>query len=220
MYRLMFWTDWGYVAKIERANMDGSDRVVIVNTSITWPNGITIDYERDLIYWVDAGNLSRAIEYCDFNGNNRTVLIKEMLLHPFGITLFENHIYWTDWDTDKVERADKLDGKNRIVVHGNLGKLMEVTVVHNDRPAGMLSNNAHHDDTCMISFLVTTNPCTRNNGGCSYMCLLKYSTNTLSKLEASCVCPTGVRLLSDKKTCASSELAEWSCDVTQWSCDM
>lgn len=143
--RLMFWTDWGSNAKIERANMDGSERVTLVNTSLTWPNGITIDYEMERIYWVDADNSTRAIEYCDFNGNGRTVLINQRLLHPFGITLFKDHIYWTDWETDKVERADKMTGDNRIVVHANLDKLMDITVVHNDRATGMFSINAHHN---------------------------------------------------------------------------
>ena len=43
--------------------MDGSDRKILVNSTkmreltkykIGWPNGITIDYETDTIYWVDA----------------------------------------------------------------------------------------------------------------------------------------------------------------------
>ena len=41
----MYWTDWGEVPKIERAGMDGSDRFVIINTEIYWPNGLTLDYE-------------------------------------------------------------------------------------------------------------------------------------------------------------------------------
>ena len=150
LYSLMFWTDWGYNAKIERANMDGTGRVVLVDSDLTWPNGITIDYDRQLIYWVDAGNFTRAIEYCDFDGNGRTVLITEMLIHPFGITLYKDHIYWTDWGTNKVERADKLTGDNRVVVHTNLDRLMDITVIHNDRPTGLFSINAHHNASNMF----------------------------------------------------------------------
>ena len=61
---LMFWTDWGKHPKIERASLDGSDKKVIVDENsfnknktdkmIGWPNGLTIDYETDIIYWVDA----------------------------------------------------------------------------------------------------------------------------------------------------------------------
>ena len=40
--------------------------------------------------------------------------------------------------------------------------------------------------------------CHNNNGGCSHLCLLKPG-------GYSCACPTGIRLLSDKKNCADSK---------------
>lgn len=43
--RYLFWTDWGHIAKIERANMDGSERKVLINTDLGWPNGLTLDYD-------------------------------------------------------------------------------------------------------------------------------------------------------------------------------
>lgn len=55
----MFWTDWVQrtsvsTSKIERANMDGSDREVWVSTEIQWPNGLSIDYSANRLYWCDA----------------------------------------------------------------------------------------------------------------------------------------------------------------------
>jgi len=38
----MYWSDWGDVAKIERAVLDGSDRQTVVTTGLQWPNGLTI----------------------------------------------------------------------------------------------------------------------------------------------------------------------------------
>jgi len=35
----MYWSDWGVNSKIEQANLDGSDRVVLVQKDIAWPNG-------------------------------------------------------------------------------------------------------------------------------------------------------------------------------------
>lgn len=52
--RYMYWTDWGEIPKIERAALDGSDRVVLVNTSLGWPNGLALDYAESKIYWGDA----------------------------------------------------------------------------------------------------------------------------------------------------------------------
>jgi Low-density lipoprotein receptor repeat class B len=41
--RWMFWSDWGSVPRIERAGMDGSHRAVILQKTLSWPNGLTID---------------------------------------------------------------------------------------------------------------------------------------------------------------------------------
>jgi low density lipoprotein receptor-related protein 5/6 len=54
---LMFWSDWGDVPKIETAYMDGSSRKDLIsnNTALVfWPNGLTLDYETDLLYWIDG----------------------------------------------------------------------------------------------------------------------------------------------------------------------
>ena len=36
----MYWSDWGFKSKIEQANLDGSDRVILVEDGIAWPNGM------------------------------------------------------------------------------------------------------------------------------------------------------------------------------------
>lgn len=50
----MYWTDWGEHAKLERAAMDGSDRVVLINNNLGWPNGLAIDKAGSLLLWADA----------------------------------------------------------------------------------------------------------------------------------------------------------------------
>lgn len=50
----MYWTDWGEHPKIERANLDGTDRVVLLNSSLGWPNGLALDYTAGKLYWGDA----------------------------------------------------------------------------------------------------------------------------------------------------------------------
>ncbi len=51
---LLFWSDWGKKAKIERSFLDGSNRIVLVNQDIYWPNGIALDLQQEKIYWSDA----------------------------------------------------------------------------------------------------------------------------------------------------------------------
>lgn len=86
----MYWSDWGSLAKIERANLDGSSRFVIVNVSLGWPNGLTIDFAEGRIYWGDA-KLDR-IESCNLDGSGRQVLVQNDLPHIFGLTLLGNQM--------------------------------------------------------------------------------------------------------------------------------
>lgn len=82
--RLLFWTDWGNRSKIERSYLDGSDRKVLLNEDVGWPNGLTIDYEMRRIFWNDARGDN--IGSSDLDGLNRVVLVQEVS-HPFGLTL-------------------------------------------------------------------------------------------------------------------------------------
>ena len=122
----MYWTDWGGVAKIERASMDGSDRRVLHSTGLIWPNGLTIDYPAQRIYWVDA-SLDR-IEYSNVDGSGRFILFSG-LDHPFAITLGGNLLFWTDWLNNAIHIAHKISG----ATGGNL------TLFDNfrDRPFGI-----------------------------------------------------------------------------------
>ena len=108
----MYWSDWGKDAKIERAGLDGSHRQTIVSYDIKWPNGLTLDLVRRRIYWVDAKlNL---ISSCNYDGTGRRAVLRsvEVLHHPFSISVFEDHVYWTDWDKEAIFRANKFNGSN------------------------------------------------------------------------------------------------------------
>ena len=52
--RYLYWVDWGLSAYIGRMGMDGSDETELHNDWIGWPNGLTIDYGSNVVYWVDA----------------------------------------------------------------------------------------------------------------------------------------------------------------------
>jgi len=71
----MYWTDWGSKPKIEMSSMDGSDRRVIVNNSLFWPNGLTIDYAASKIYWTDARY--HVIESSNLDGTMRRAVVSQ-----------------------------------------------------------------------------------------------------------------------------------------------
>ena len=96
----MYWSDWGTVARIERASMDGSNRQVIHNTSLIWPNALTIDYQSQSLYWPDA-KLDK-IERSGVDGRNRTLLTSTGISHPFGIAFHQNVLYISAWGGSTV----------------------------------------------------------------------------------------------------------------------
>ena len=55
--------------------MDGSMRRVIADRQLFWPNGLTIDYAADKIYWADAKH--HVIERADLDGSNRKTVINQ-----------------------------------------------------------------------------------------------------------------------------------------------
>lgn len=82
----MFWTDWGRNPRIERASMDGKLRTVIINAKLYWPNGLTIDYPNNMLYFADA--YLDFIDFCDYDGNNRKQVVASDL-----VSVRERHVF-------------------------------------------------------------------------------------------------------------------------------
>jgi len=92
--------------------MDGSNftRILMWTDDIAWPNALTVDYFADRLYFADA-HLDY-IASTDLEGKHRHVILSgEKVPHVFAITLFEDHIYWTDWNLKAISSANKFNGK-------------------------------------------------------------------------------------------------------------
>jgi hypothetical protein len=44
----MYWTDWGQIPKIEKANYDGTNRQTVISSGIKLPNGLELDQPSEL----------------------------------------------------------------------------------------------------------------------------------------------------------------------------
>ena len=62
----MFWADLGSAPRIERANLDGSGRSIIVAKDIERPHGLALDFDLRRLYWSDA--TLDTIEFVDYSG--------------------------------------------------------------------------------------------------------------------------------------------------------
>ncbi|CAI5440948.1 unnamed protein product [Caenorhabditis angaria] len=144
---LIFWTDWGKEARIERSGMDGQHRVVIVKGDrIKWPNGLALDYVDKRVYWADAK--IKSIFSCDYWGQNiKTVLHShEYLRHPFSLAVFEDRVYYTDWEHDGVITVNKFTGKDVRTVMDKVASPMTVRIYHLQAQPNM--TNKCQDSDC------------------------------------------------------------------------
>ena len=99
-HRKIYWTEWGNQSKIESADLDGENRVVLVDKGLQWPNGIALDYLGRKLYWANAKY--KAVESYDLI-TKEVARIYSGTIHPFGITVLDDYVYWTDWFR-KVQR--------------------------------------------------------------------------------------------------------------------
>lgn len=126
----LFYTDWGDKPHIGTLGMDGNPRPLynryLITDNLGWPNALTIDYYAEKIFWADAR--LDYIAFADFYGKNRRYVIQSGLSHVFAMTVFEDTIYWTDWEYKSIERAHKFTGKNRRNVTFTMHRPMDIQV--------------------------------------------------------------------------------------------
>ena len=93
---------------------------------------LVIDYENDWIYFADR--LVHTIERVNFQGHSRKKLCD--VPNPQALTLYSSSIYFGDWYTKSVGRADKDTGQNRTRILDNLEFVMDLLTYHKSRQTG------------------------------------------------------------------------------------
>ncbi|CAH1397949.1 unnamed protein product [Nezara viridula] len=180
--RWLFWTDWGENPRIERVGMDGYNRSTIISTKIYWPNGLTLDITTKRVYFADSK--LDFIDFCNYDGSGRQQVVagSHYLLHPHSITLFEDTIYWTDRQLNRVLSAHKYRGKNQTVVSHLISQPLSIHVHHSSLQPQY------------------PNPC--EAAPCSQLCLLSPSKPKGYR----CLCKPGNKLVDEEK-CVEEETA-------------
>ncbi|XP_070387130.1 low-density lipoprotein receptor-related protein 1-like isoform X2 [Dermacentor albipictus] len=181
----LFWTDWNDEnPRIERSYLDGSSRKVIVNVEEysnlpkSLPNGITLDYAVNRVYWIDAR--SGSIHTVKYDGTgHKKILHLSTFSKPFSMDVFGDYFYWTDITFSSIFKAHRfsLNASQKVVVQSS-NTLYQATIVH---PSRHPTYN-------------TTNYCAYKNGFCSHLCVLGNG-------QPLCMCPYGLQLGPDKRTC-------------------
>ena len=132
--RRLYWTDWGFSPKIEEAYLDGSNRTILIQKGLTSPNGLTIDYENEILFWCDA-RLDRIESFNLRNSSRKIIAEKSDVGHPFGITYFNGFVFWTDWLEQAIKRANVHSGEIQNIREG-LSSLMGIEMFDKSRQQG------------------------------------------------------------------------------------
>uniref|UniRef100_A0A3B4APF0 EGF-like domain-containing protein n=1 Tax=Periophthalmus magnuspinnatus TaxID=409849 RepID=A0A3B4APF0_9GOBI len=159
----MYWADWGNHPKIETAAMDGTLRQTLVHENIQWPTGLAVDYFNERLYWADA-KLS-IIGSVRLDGSDPVIAvsgIKNNLLHPFSIDIFEDYIYGVTYVNNFVFRVNKFGKGPMENLTTGINHATDIALYHRYKQPEM------------------TNPCDRKK--CEWLCLLSPSGPV-------CTCP-------------------------------
>lgn len=213
----MYWADWSRNRpKIEVANMDGTDRRIVVSSQLSLPNGLTIVHSTNELCYSDAGMWAIS---CVNLGDLSMRKAYNPAPYPFGITNFNRTLFWTDWTLGRIQRMgmnSKFPDKPLRSFVGSNGKIFHIKAV---QPCGRIGKKwwrecavvevwniiVNNFSTFVIVFIffffvvfsvlsrfrsaaAIKNPCADANGGCLGLCLLKSKTY-------SCSCPDGLHLV-------------------------
>ncbi|KAA8588336.1 hypothetical protein FQN60_001530 [Etheostoma spectabile] len=138
---------------IMRSTLAGKNMRIIISSDILTPNGLTIDHKAEKLYFSD-GSLGK-IERCDYDGSSRYVIVKSGAGNFYGLAIYADFIYWSDWARRSVLRSNKYTGGDT--------KVLRADIPH--QPMGIIAV-AGDTNNCELS------PCRHMNGGCGDLCLL------------------------------------------------
>ncbi|XP_077869877.1 low-density lipoprotein receptor-related protein 2-like [Saccoglossus kowalevskii] len=176
--KYLYWCDYGQQPKIERSNLDGSNRLVLVqNENTVYPRDICVDYQTHKVYWVDTD--SEQIQRVSWDGTNIET-VRSDLPNPYGLAIFKDEVFWVDRSLKNVYKASKEPGDVNYptFIKTGIESLRDVAIFDDEiQPIG-------------------ANPggCYTSNGDCQQLCFGRPDNSF------HCACATGT-LLNDGKSC-------------------
>jgi low-density lipoprotein receptor-related protein 1 (alpha-2-macroglobulin receptor) len=236
--KYFYWSDWGKTPHIGRAGMDGSNPNYIITGNLGWPNALTISFETNELFFGDAREDFIAVS--DLNGQNRKIVAHRKynpslnLDHIFSIAIWEDRVYFSDWESKSIEYCDKYTGQNCGTLIKLIHRPMDLRVFHPIRQRRLKTSSSYENLMKRKSDVKTKdgsykkkydagnlkdNPCASAN--CSALCLLSPTSPFYQ-----CACPDNFFLGHDKKTCiANCTSAQYHCKKSMkcipffWKCD-
>uniref|UniRef100_A0A8D2MDI2 Pro-epidermal growth factor n=1 Tax=Zonotrichia albicollis TaxID=44394 RepID=A0A8D2MDI2_ZONAL len=220
--RLLFLSSDGTVSSIYRASLSGSDIINILKTTEKIKT-ISLDLVDTRLYWIqhDHGKEISHIRSCDYEGGAVRFLRNSVRHQLLGMSLFAEHLYYSDLKSGMIWRANKYTGNVVVTISlkPSFFPPVEIKIVHPFKQPGARIDSQDlgkekcrrricrpdwrtHRCKCSSGFILSRNKqfcedineCGFWNHGCTLGCV---------NIPGSyyCTCPRGFVLLPDRKTC-------------------
>ncbi|KAM8909337.1 pro-epidermal growth factor isoform 2-T2 [Spinachia spinachia] len=229
--RSLFWLSGGMSPSIQRSDVRGHMKTTLIKIA-EHLGALSIDREDKRLFWVQFGPLGEsAIASCDYNGNGLHIIDQPLWSQSLGISVFLEHLYYTDASSLAIKEVNKYTGGEPLDV--NVKQMakppVNIKVVHplnqpmddsQSSPPGCDGQSGNCVNVCSSlagqgpcqctegfalskqgSYCEDVNECAHWNHGCSLGC---------ENVPGSyfCTCPKGYALLPDRKTCGEITTCE------------
>ena len=101
----MFWTVYNF--GIKKSTLHGTQNVTLV-TTLRSPQGIDLDRQNKLVFWVDEAWAT--VESVDYDGNNRTLLYRGSFYNLFEVTFFSSYLFVSDRSPSGILKLNASNG--------------------------------------------------------------------------------------------------------------
>ena len=114
---------------IGKMKLDGTNRRVIVSSSLQAPNSLVIDFAGSRLYWTDINKIVTS----NLEGDDRFIIYTTSSRRPTALSLYKNELFWAEWLFEKIVSYIPNDGNGPNTFVDTVTRTETIQVIHKSR---------------------------------------------------------------------------------------